>query len=217
MLFGGYEGSPPPAGLTACRGSTVTLAPPDHERFEPLMRGAIRRFPFLEGAEVVALVCHPDAMTPMPPSARPASRHPWAACRRGSVPERVLEGRHRQGDRRVGDGWGGARLTAYRAWRFGHVHRDPLFAAEQARRRIATTTSSGTRSIRTNGDGRNGSPRCIRDCRSWAASSVRNTAGNDLTTFGRRAGGARGQDQRAFGWACDRRGSRGSAKSTRRS
>ena len=28
------------------------------------MAGAVRRFPFLDDAGVVALVCHPDAMTP---------------------------------------------------------------------------------------------------------------------------------------------------------
>ena len=33
-------------------------------RFEQLMRGAARRFPFLADAEIVKLVCHPDAMTP---------------------------------------------------------------------------------------------------------------------------------------------------------
>ena len=38
--------------------------PADYERFAPLMAGAIRRFPFLADAEVVRLVCHPDAMTP---------------------------------------------------------------------------------------------------------------------------------------------------------
>ena len=38
--------------------------PPDHERFAQLMEGAVRRFPFLENAGIVALVGHPDAMTP---------------------------------------------------------------------------------------------------------------------------------------------------------
>ena len=36
----------------------------DLARFEPLLRGAARRFPFLAGAGIVKLVCHPDAMTP---------------------------------------------------------------------------------------------------------------------------------------------------------
>ena len=66
MLFGGYEPNPVarwadgvPVGARrqpACR--------TDMERFAQLMEGAARRFPFLEDAGVVALVCHPDAMTP---------------------------------------------------------------------------------------------------------------------------------------------------------
>ena len=68
MLFGGYEGNPRARWIDGVPWEHESRSlPPDHERFEPLMRGAIRRFPFLDGAEVVALVCHPDAMTPMPP------------------------------------------------------------------------------------------------------------------------------------------------------
>ena len=37
---------------------------PDMVRFEQLLRGAARRFPFIADAEIVRLVCHPDAMTP---------------------------------------------------------------------------------------------------------------------------------------------------------
>ena len=77
MLFGGYEGNPRARWIDGVPWEHESRSlPPDHERFEPLMRGAIRRFPFLDGAEVVALVCHPDAMTPdaAPCSARfPAS------------------------------------------------------------------------------------------------------------------------------------------------
>jgi 4-methylaminobutanoate oxidase (formaldehyde-forming) len=65
VLFGGYEGNPVARwidGVPWEHGSRSLT--PDQERFEPLMRGAIRRFPFLEGAEMVKLVCHPDAMTP---------------------------------------------------------------------------------------------------------------------------------------------------------
>ncbi len=38
--------------------------PPDFDRFEQLMEGAIRRLPFLEEAEIITLVCHPGAYTP---------------------------------------------------------------------------------------------------------------------------------------------------------
>src|SRR3982074_983987 len=41
-----------------------TSLPPDQARFEPLLAGAARRFPFMGEAGIVKLVCHPDAMTP---------------------------------------------------------------------------------------------------------------------------------------------------------
>ena len=137
ILFGGYEGDPHARwidGVPWEHGSRSL--PPDQERFEPLMRGAISRFPFLEGAEVVALVCHPDAMTP---DATPLL---------GPIPG--IRGLYVAAGLSL-NGFGGAGgigraiaewitggeteldLTSYRAWRFGRVHRDPVFAAEQAR------------------------------------------------------------------------------------
>ncbi len=65
ILFGGYEGDPAARWIDGAPwGHGATALPADQSRFEPLMRGAIRRFPFLEGAGMVKLVCHPDAMTP---------------------------------------------------------------------------------------------------------------------------------------------------------
>ena len=65
ILFGGYEGDPVARWIDGAPWEHGSRSlPPDQDRFEPLMRGAIRRFPFLEGAEMVKLVCHPDAMTP---------------------------------------------------------------------------------------------------------------------------------------------------------
>lgn len=65
VLFGGYEPNPVSRwedGVPWEHGARAL--PPDHERFEQLMAGAVRRFPFLDDAGMVALVCHPDAMTP---------------------------------------------------------------------------------------------------------------------------------------------------------
>ena len=65
MMFGGYEPEPVARwidGVPWDHGAQV--APSRLRRFEPLMRGAVRRFPFLADAEIVKLVCHPDAMTP---------------------------------------------------------------------------------------------------------------------------------------------------------
>lgn len=137
MLFGGYEGNPRARwidGVPWEHGSRSLT--PDQERFEPLMRGAIRRFPFLEGAEVVALVCHPDAMTPDATpllGPMPGIRGFYVAAGlslngfggAGGIGKAIAEW--------VTGGETELDLTAYRAWRFGRVYRDPVFAAEQAR------------------------------------------------------------------------------------
>src|SRR3954447_1311626 len=65
VLFGGYEPNPVSRwhdGVPWEHGSQMLT--PDHARFQQLMAGAVRRFPFLDEAGVTALVCHPDAMTP---------------------------------------------------------------------------------------------------------------------------------------------------------
>ena len=65
VMFGGYEPNPVSRwedGVPWEHGARTL--PPDHERFEQLMAGAVRRFPWLDDAGVTALVCHPDAMTP---------------------------------------------------------------------------------------------------------------------------------------------------------
>ncbi|HET7236652.1 MAG TPA: FAD-dependent oxidoreductase [Actinomycetota bacterium] len=137
LLFGGYEGDPVARwvdGVPWEHGSRSL--PPDQDRFEPLMRGAIRRFPFLEGAEVVKLVCHPDAMTPdadplLGPI--PGTRGFFLAAGlslngfggAGGIGKAISEW--------VTSGETELDLTAYRAWRFGAVYRDPVFAAERAR------------------------------------------------------------------------------------
>jgi glycine/D-amino acid oxidase-like deaminating enzyme/glycine cleavage system aminomethyltransferase T len=65
VMFGGYEPNPDSRwedGVPWEHGARTV--PADHERFEQLMAGAARRFPWLDDAGVTALVCHPDAMTP---------------------------------------------------------------------------------------------------------------------------------------------------------
>ncbi len=65
MVFGGYELDPVSRWEDGVPWDHAARSlAPDFERFAPLMAGAIRRFPFLGDAEVVRLVCHPDAMTP---------------------------------------------------------------------------------------------------------------------------------------------------------
>ena len=65
ILFGGYEGEPVARWLDGRSvGPRLALAPPTPTDSSHCLRGAIRRFPFLERAQAVKLVCHPDAMTP---------------------------------------------------------------------------------------------------------------------------------------------------------
>ncbi len=128
-LFGGYEPNPRSRWVDGVpwEHSERTL-PADPERFSQLMAGAVRRFPFLDDAGVVALVCHPDAMT--------ADGNPLL----GPIPG--IEGFWVAAGLSL-NGFGGAGgmgrtlaewLTtgeteldthAYRAWRFGAAHRNP--------------------------------------------------------------------------------------------
>src|SRR5712691_5390217 len=65
MMFGGYEPNPAARwvdGVPWDHGARSLT--PDYARFEQLMVGAARRFPFLARAGIVKLVCHPAAMTP---------------------------------------------------------------------------------------------------------------------------------------------------------
>src|SRR5438309_335993 len=65
VVLGGYELNPNARWIDGVpwehAGTSVT---PDQRRFEPLLKGAARRFPFMSEAGIVKLVCHPDAMTP---------------------------------------------------------------------------------------------------------------------------------------------------------
>ncbi|HEY2915731.1 MAG TPA: FAD-dependent oxidoreductase, partial [Candidatus Limnocylindrales bacterium] len=133
MLFGGYEAEPNARWLDGVPWDhAATALPPDWERFGPLMAGAIRRFPFLADAEVVRLVCHPDAMTPdSNPLLGPMPGVPgfWVAAGLslngfggGGGIGRSIAGWITAGDP-------DADIAPYRAWRFADTYRDPRFAA----------------------------------------------------------------------------------------
>src|SRR6266705_2934675 len=65
MVLGGYEANPIARWIDGVPWDhESTSLPPDQARFEPLLAGAARRFPFMGEAGIVKLVCHPDAMTP---------------------------------------------------------------------------------------------------------------------------------------------------------
>lgn len=141
MLFGGYENEPHARWLEGVPWDHAAASlPPDWARFQPLMEGAIRRFPFLADAEAVRLVCHPDAMTPDANpliGPMPGVRGFWVAAGLslngfggGGGIGKAVAGWITAGDP-------GVDIAPYRAWRFAETYRDPEFAAGLARETYA--------------------------------------------------------------------------------
>ena len=137
VLFGGYEPNPVSRwedGVPWEHGSA--MLPPDHERFQQLMDGAVRRFPFLEEAGVTALVCHPDAMTPdgnplLGPL--PRVRGFWLAAGLSLNGFGGAGGLGKALAELVTAGEAEVDVQPYRPWRFGGPYRDTRFAAAAAR------------------------------------------------------------------------------------
>jgi glycine cleavage system aminomethyltransferase T/glycine/D-amino acid oxidase-like deaminating enzyme len=136
-VLGGYEANPVARWIDGVPWDHAGKSlPPDQVRFEPLLAGAARRFPFMGEAGIVKLVCHPDAMTP---DANPLV---------GPVPG--VHGLYLAAGLSL-NGFGGAGgigrslaelittgdteldLYPYRPWRFGPVHRDHRWVAELTR------------------------------------------------------------------------------------
>ena len=137
VLFGGYEPNPVSRwhdGVPWEHGSR--MLPPDHARFQQLMAGAVRRFPFLDDAGVAALVCHPDAMTPdgnplLGPM--PGVRGLWLAAGLSLNGFGGAGGLGKALAELVTTGAAEVDVQPYRPWRFGGPYRDADFAAAGAR------------------------------------------------------------------------------------
>jgi 4-methylaminobutanoate oxidase (formaldehyde-forming) len=137
VLFGGYEPNPVSRwedGVPWEHGARAL--PPDHARFEQLMAGAVRRFPWLDEAGLLALVCHPDAMTP--------DGNPLLGPMPGVAGFWMAAGLSLNGFGGAGglgkalaelytDGAAEVDVQPYRPWRFGGPYRDSDFAAAGAR------------------------------------------------------------------------------------
>ena len=137
MLIGGYEGNPVARwsdGVPWGHGASPVAS--DMDRFAPLLQGAIRRFPFLESAGVIRLLCHPDAMTPDGnPLLGPMPGTPgfWVAAGlslngfggAGGIGATLAEW--------MTEGEPAVDVNAYRACRFGPVYDDVGFASARAR------------------------------------------------------------------------------------
>ncbi|MFZ5809230.1 MAG: FAD-dependent oxidoreductase [Chloroflexota bacterium] len=84
LVIGGYEPNPKERwidGVPWEHGNTSL--PPDFDRFEQILEGAIRRIPILENAEIFGLTCHPGAYSPdCQPMIGPVPgvRGLWMAC-----------------------------------------------------------------------------------------------------------------------------------------
>lgn len=137
VLFGGYEPNPVSrweGGVPWDHGARAL--PPDHERFEQLMAGAVRRFPFLDEAGVTALVCHPDAMTPdgnplLGPM--PGVDGLWTAAGLSLNGFGAAGGLGKALAELATSGAAEVDLQSYRPWRFGGPYRDTSFAAAAGR------------------------------------------------------------------------------------
>jgi glycine/D-amino acid oxidase-like deaminating enzyme/glycine cleavage system aminomethyltransferase T len=137
VLFGGYEPNPVSRwedGVPWDHGARVV--PPDHERFEQLMAGAVRRFPFLDEAGVTALVCHPDAMTPdgnplLGPM--PGVRGFWTAAGLSLNGFGGAGGLGKALAELVNSGEAEVDVQPYRPWRFGGPYKSVPFAAAGGR------------------------------------------------------------------------------------
>jgi 4-methylaminobutanoate oxidase (formaldehyde-forming) len=137
ILFGGYEPNPVSRwhdGVPWEHGERAL--PNDPERFRQLMDGAVRRFPFLDDAGVVALICHPDAMTPDGnPLLGPLPGVPgfWMAAGLSLNGFGGAGGLGKAAAELIVGGEAEADVQPYRPWRFGGPYRDPEFAAAGAR------------------------------------------------------------------------------------
>jgi 4-methylaminobutanoate oxidase (formaldehyde-forming) len=137
LLIGGYEPDPPARwtdGVPWDHGASPVES--DMDRFAPLLEGAIRRFPYLEDAGVVRLLCHPDAMAPdgnplLGPL--PGVRGFWVAAGLSLNGFGAAGGLGKALAEWMTDGRTEVDVVPYRAWRFGRVYRDPVVASETAR------------------------------------------------------------------------------------
>jgi len=137
VVLGGYELDPNARWIDGVPWEHAgTSVPPDLRRFEPLLKGAARRFPFISEAGIVKLVCHPDAMTPdasplLGPV--PGVRGLFMAAGLSLNGFGAAGGMGKSVTELITAGESELDLYAYRPWRFGPVHRDHRYVAELAK------------------------------------------------------------------------------------
>ena len=137
LVVGGYEPNPFARwidGVPWEHGSKSL--PPDYDRFEILLEGAIRRIPFLERAGIITIVCHPGAYTPdcqpvLGPV--PGARGFWLAAGMSLNGYGGAGGMGKLMAEWIVEGEPSKDVYAYRATRFGNYYSNPEYAAERTR------------------------------------------------------------------------------------
>ena len=137
LVVGGYEPNPFARWIDGVPWEHGSKAlPPDYERFEVLLEGAIRRIPFLERAGIITIVCHPGAYTPdcqpvLGPV--PGARGFWLAAGMSLNGYGGAGGMGKLMAEWIIEGEPSKDVYAYRATRFGNYYSNPEYAAERTR------------------------------------------------------------------------------------
>jgi glycine cleavage system aminomethyltransferase T/glycine/D-amino acid oxidase-like deaminating enzyme len=137
LVIGGYEPNPKERWIDGVPWEHgATSLPPDYDRFEQLLEGAIRRLPFLEHAQIITLICHPGAYTPdcqpiLGPM--PGARGFWNACGMSLNGYGGAGGIGRLMAEWIIEGEPSQDVYAFRATRFGNYFANTTYAVERTR------------------------------------------------------------------------------------
>ena len=140
LVIGGYEPNPLARWLDGVPwehgGKTL---PPNMDRFEQLLEGAIRRLPFLDQAGIITLVNHPGAYTPdCQPVLGPMAgvRGMWMAAGMSLTGYGGAGGIGKLMAEWIIGGEPTMDVYSYKATRFGNYYSDPLYATERTRESV---------------------------------------------------------------------------------
>ena len=140
LVLGGYEPNPFARWIDGApwEHGNATL-PPDYDRFEMLLEGAIRRIPFLKDAGIIDITCHPGAYTPdcqpmLGPI--PGVRGMWMVAGISLNGYGGAGGMGKLMAEWIIEGEPAMDVYAYKATRFGNYFTDPQYAAERTRESV---------------------------------------------------------------------------------
>ena len=140
LVIGGYEPNPLARWIDGVPWEHGGRAlPGDYDRFEQLLEGAIRRIPYLETAEIVALVNHPGAYVPdCQPivGPMPGARGLWMACGMSLNGFGAAGGVGRLLSNWIAGEEPDLDIYSFKATRFGDYFSSPYYAAERTRESV---------------------------------------------------------------------------------